>query len=209
MRIVSLRDEEAVQYGGDEMNWIPVRRRLGIGAFGVNAYRADEGEAAIEDHVESPGQEELYVVISGRVEFTAGEESSVLEAGHAAFVSDPELRRRGRALADGTLVLAVGGWTDQAYHPLPWEPIYLSAGPFARRKWQETVDILEREAGPFREHGYIRYRIACCLAQLGEPDRALDELRAAVESRPELGERAASDELLGPLRDLDGWSVPG
>ena len=198
MKVISLFDEDAVPVGDEGLGWIPVRRRLGVEAFGVNAFRADEGQVAIEEHVESPGQEELYVVISGVVEFRAGDETSVLNAGQATFVSDPELRRGATALADGTLVLAVGGWTDQAYHSLPWEPIYLSAGPFARGEWQETIDVIEREAGQFREHGYIRYRLACCFAQLGETERGLDELRAAVEAMPELAERAASRRAPGP-----------
>ena len=61
--------------------------------------------------------------------------------------------------------------------------------------------------GQFREHGYIRYRLACCFAQLGETERGLAELRAAVEAMPVLAERAAADERLDPLRDLDGWPL--
>ena len=45
--------------------WIPIRDHLGIAAFGVNAYRAEEaGGTVISDHVETLAKhEELYVVL--------------------------------------------------------------------------------------------------------------------------------------------------
>jgi hypothetical protein len=60
--------------------WRPVRRALGLTAFGINAYTADAaGNELIERHDElSPGaggHEELYLVVSGAARFTvAGEE---------------------------------------------------------------------------------------------------------------------------------------
>jgi hypothetical protein len=56
--VLSLRDEETIAIEGGELEWIPLRRRLGAGAFGTNAYRAAKaGDRVVEDHVESPGQE--------------------------------------------------------------------------------------------------------------------------------------------------------
>jgi hypothetical protein len=208
-QVFSLFDAEAVEVGADPLRWVPVRRSLGIGAFGVNAYRAGSGEAVIEDHVESPGQEELYVVLRGRVEFSVGDKRFRLAAGEAIFVAQPQTRRSGVALQAETAVLAIGGWREQPYHSLPWEPIYLSDRAFRGREWAESVRILEREAGEHRGNPFIRYRLACCLAQLGESDAALVELRAAVEARPEMRERAADDPLLRPVRDLDGWPSLG
>ncbi|MEO8092899.1 MAG: hypothetical protein ABI726_09360 [bacterium] len=208
-RVLSLFDEEPVEVGVDPLRWVPVRRSLGIGAFGVNAYRAGAGEAVIEDHVESPGQEELYVVLRGRVDFLVGDERVQLAVGQAVFVADPEVRRGATALVADTAVLAIGGWREQPYHSLPWEPIYLSDGAFRRGEWAESAEILEREAGEHRGSPFIRYRLACCLAQLGEDEAALAELRAAVEAKPQMQERAAADELLEPLRELDGWSPGG
>ena len=208
-RVLSLFDAEAVEVGADCLRWVPVRRSLGIGAFGVNAYRADSGEAVIEDHVESPGQEELYVVLCGRVEFSVGDERSQLSAGEAIFVAEPEARRRAIAREDDTAVLAIGGWREQPYHSLPWEPIYLSDRAFRRKRWAEAARILEREAAEHRGNPFLRYRLACCLTQLGDRAAALAELRPAVEARPQLLERAADDPLLKPLRDLEGWAALG
>ena len=36
-RVLSLLDEESVLIEDDRLQWVPVRRRLGIGAFGTNA----------------------------------------------------------------------------------------------------------------------------------------------------------------------------
>lgn len=114
-------------------------------------------------------------------------------------MQDPELRRRGEALEDGTVVLAVGGWSDRAYHPLPWEPIYLARGPMRRGDWAEAAEILETESGEHRETGIVRFRLACCRAQLGQEETALEELRLAIEASPALRERARDEDQLAPL----------
>ena len=204
-QVISWLDEPAVEVGEEPLRWVPIRRTLGIEGFGVNAWRGGEGDQIIEDHVESPGQEELYVVFRGRVEFTIGGEGRQLDTGQAVFVRDPELRRGAVALEPESVVLAIGGWPDQPYHSLPWEAIYLSDGPMRRGDWSETIEVLEREAGPHRENPFVRYRMACCLAQLGDGDAALGELQAAIEQRPQMRERAEADELLRPLHGLGGW----
>lgn len=205
-RVLSIFDEASVPIAGGTLEWVPVRRRLGISAFGTNAYRAGRaGDCVIEEHVESPGQEELYVVLAGRARIIVGDEQHDCAAGTAVFVARPELSRSGTALEDGTVVLAIGGWPDQAYHALPWEPIYLAQDAMRSGDWAEAAATLEREAGEHREHPFIRYRIACCHAQAGNAAAALDELRGAITANPELRERAAQDDDLTPLRGLDGW----
>jgi hypothetical protein len=48
-RVLCITDEEPVPIAGGTLDWIPVRRRLGIGGFGTNAYRAKHaGDAVIE-----------------------------------------------------------------------------------------------------------------------------------------------------------------
>jgi tetratricopeptide (TPR) repeat protein len=208
IRVISILDEETVPIPDVSLQWLPLRRRLGIRAFGTNAYRAArKGDVVIEDHVESPGQEELYVVLTGRVRFVAGEEEIDAPAGTAVFLPDPDLRRSGTALEDSTVVLAVGGWPDQPYHSLPWEPIYLAQDSMRQGDWAAAADILEREAGELRDTAIIQFRLACCHARLGEHERALEELRRAIELNPGMRERAASDEHLAPLRELEGWQA--
>lgn len=201
--VMSILDEEAVPISGGSLQWVPLRRRLGIHAFGTNAYRAaKKGDTVIEEHVESPGQEELYVVISGRAKFALGEEELEAPVGTAIFVRRPELRRAGVALEDETIVLAVGGWPDRAYHPLPWEPIYLAADSMSRGDWAAAAEILEREAGEHGENAFVQYQLACCHARLGDTERAAEALRRAVEASPGMRERAEAEEALASVRDL-------
>jgi len=210
IRVMSLLEEEAVPVDGGALQWVPVRRRLGIGAFGTNAYRAaSAGDVVVEEHVESPGQEELYVVIAGAMRFAAGEEEVEVAAGGAVFVADPGLRRGATALEAGTVVLAVGGWRDRPYHSLPWEPIYLAQEAMRRGDWSEAAETLRREAGEHRESPFIRYRLACCLSRAGDAPAALAELKGAIASLPELRERAAGDEDLAAVRELPAWSALG
>jgi len=205
-RVLSILREESVPIQGGTLQWVPLRRRMGIRAFGTNAFRAArEGDTVIEDHVESPGQEELYLVVSGRVKFVLGEEEFVAPAGTAVFVPQPDLRRRGDALEEDTVVLAVGGWPDQPYHTLPWEPIYLAQESMRQGDWAAAADTLEREAGEHRDTAILQFRLACCHARLGEHELALEELRRAIEINPSMRERAASEEHLASLRELVGW----
>ena len=204
MRVLSVLDEDPVPIMGGKVGWVPLRRRLGISAFGTNVYRAERaGDPVIEDHVESPGQEELYVVLRGRAKFVVGDDELVAPVGTAVFVGDPALRRRGDALEDDTVVIAVGGWPDQPYHSLPWEPIYLAQESMRQGDWAAAADTLEREGGEHLETAILQFRLAWCHARLGRDDLALEELNRAVEINPEIRDRALEDEHLAPLmKDL-------
>jgi len=195
-----LEDETVPSVGG--LQWIPLRRRLGVEAFGVNAFRAaNRGDSVIEEHVESPGQEELYFVVAGSAEITIGEETIAAPTGTAVFIPDPTQKRSGTALEDGTTVIAIGGWPDKPYHSLPWEPIYLALDAMRRGDWAEAAETLEREAGEHRDTGIINYRLACCHARLGETDLALDELDRAIEISSDFRDRARTDEHFDLIRD--------
>ena len=207
-QVLSILDEEGVPIQDSAVQWVPVRRRLDIRAFGTNAFRAArEGDAVIEDHVESPGQEELYVVLSGRMKLMVGEEEIDVPAGTAVFVPRPDVRRRGVAVEDGTIVLAVGGWPDRPYHSLPWEPIYLAQKAIRDGDWATAAETLEREAGEHRETAVVQFRLACCHARLGQHELAFQELRRAIELNPSMRERAEREEHLASLRELDGWAA--
>ena len=206
--VLSLFDADAVSVGDDGLAWIPVRRWLGIEAFGVNAYRGERnGDTVIEDHVESPGQEELYVVLRGRARFGIADATTEASAGTAIFVADPEVRRHAIALEDGTAVLAVGGWPGRAYHSLPWEPIYLAQEAMRAGDWGAAAETLEREAGEHADTAIVRYRIACCRARLGEDDAALEGLRRAIEINPGFRDRAETEEAFAALREHESWPL--
>jgi len=201
VRVLSVLDDDTVTSVGG-LEWLPLRRRLGVDAFGINAFRAAKaGEAVIEEHVESPGQEEAYLVVSGSARIVVGEDSITAPSGTIVFVPDPTLKRSGEALEDNTVVVAVGGWPDQPYHSLPWEPIYLAMDAMRRGDWAEAAETLEREAGEHRDTAIINYRLACCHARLGETDLALDELNRAIEINPDMRKRAGSEDHFASLRE--------
>ena len=188
------------------LQWLPVRRELGVGAFGVNAFRAARaGDSVVEEHEESPGQEELYIVVCGRATFTIEGESCDAPAGTAIFIADPAARRSAIAAKDATVVLAVGGWRERPYHALPWEPIYLAMPQIRNGDWPGAAATIEREAGEQRDSAPVRYRLASLYARIGDTDRALDELLRAIEINPALGERAQDDAALEPLRGNARW----
>ena len=208
-RVLSILGDEAVLTGGGRLEWVPVRRRLGISAFGTNAFRAVRaGDPVVEDHVESPGQEELYLIVRGRAEFFIGDERVEAESGTVVFVPQPDTRRRAVALDDGTVVLAVGGWPDRAYRSLPWEPIYLAQESMRTGDWAGAAETLEREAGEHLDTAIVQFRLACCHARLGQHERALRELRRAIEINPKMRDRAQDEAHLASLRGLPDWPGP-
>ena len=160
----------------------------------------------IEEHVESPGQEEMYVVIDGSVRFEVDNDSFELQRGEALFVPRPEARRSGVALTAGTTVLAIGGWPGAAYHSLPWEPIYLARHAASLGDWKRAADILEAETGPNRDSAFVRYHLARAKSRLGDDEAALSELGkrpsaigscsiARIPTRPSPG---CANTLIGP-----------
>jgi len=94
-----LDEIEAIPVAG--VRWKPVRRTLGIEAFGINAYTGDAGEHVVEEHDEQGGgagrHEEVYAVISGRATFTVAGDEIDARPGTLVFVRDPAARRGGRS----------------------------------------------------------------------------------------------------------------
>lgn len=110
--------------------WLPVRRALGVLAFGVNAWKGERaGDQVIEPHRETPeasddvaqAQEELYIVLEGHATFTIDGETVDAPAGTLVFVREPSAERSAVARADGTVVLAVGAPVGEGFAVSPWE----------------------------------------------------------------------------------------
>ena len=116
--------------------WKPVRRELGVSAFGTNAYVADAaGDLVVEPHDELPspshegaGHQEIYLVLDGSARFTVdGEEFDVAKGG-LVFLEDPALQRQAVALEPGTIVFAVGAPRGEVFVPSDWEDDFLRRG---------------------------------------------------------------------------------
>jgi hypothetical protein len=129
----TLDEIETIPLHSDDVpDWKPLRRELGVGAFGLNAWVANAaGDRAIERHDELPadggagGHEELYVVLRGGARFTVGGDELDAPAGTLVFVSDPALTREAIATEPNTLILTVGAARGEAFAPSDWEARWL------------------------------------------------------------------------------------
>ena len=184
--------------------WRPVRRALGVTAFGVNAYSADRpGEPVIEEHDETGGgsgrHEELYLVATGAATFTIDGED--LDAPrHTLLLIEPEAVRSAVATKPDTTVLVFGGTPGAAMPPSPFEYWYAAipareAGDHARA-YEIAAEGLEHHP----EHGTLHYALACEAATSGRREHALEHLRTAFANDPRTREWAQSDEDLEELR---------
>ena len=198
MRTLRIDDLEGLPVLGT-LSWKPVRRSLGITAFGINAYTAgDAGDEVVEDHTEQT-HEEAYVVIRGHATFTVDGEEIDAPWGTIVFLDDPKQRRHAIAKEAGTTVLAIGG--EPGAHAIsPWEYIFPSLPARNAGDWDTARAILE-EALAERNIPAIRYHLACVEARAGNADRALEELRVACEARPDYVPLAREEDDLASLRD--------
>lgn len=125
-------DIDAVEsFGGDKPEdgtWKPLRAKLGIEAFGVNAFIGREvGARVIEDHTEEgSGHQELYVVLGGRARFELNDEKVETKAGSLVFIADPTVKRTAFALDPDTRVLAVGAPAGSVFTPSSWDNPFTS-----------------------------------------------------------------------------------
>jgi tetratricopeptide (TPR) repeat protein len=190
--------------------WHPVRRRLGIRAFGINAYSSEAaGQAVIEEHDETGsgagGHEEVYVVLRGRATFTIDGEQVDAPAGTLVFVRDPQQKRFAIAEEEGTLVLAVGGEPGRAYEISPWEFSFASAPLLKAGRWDEAMALLEEGLREHPGNASLLYNLACAESQMGRPLDALTHLQEAIRAGPKYAEHARTDPDFDPIRGDPGF----
>ncbi len=203
-RWTSLRVDEvpSIKVAG-ELRWKPIRRTLGIEAFGMNAYTAEHaGEDVVERHSEENlRHEEVYIVLAGRASFELDGDTLDAPAGTIVFLRDPTVRRYATAVEPGTTVLAVGGKPGEAYTPSAWE-WYFEAERFRDPLDTEAALRLMDEANErFPDHVGVVYSTACWEALAGRPDDAWETLQRAIELDPKVVAWAAGDDDLASIRD--------
>jgi uncharacterized cupin superfamily protein len=181
------------------LSWKPVRRPLGITAFGVNAYTAaNAGDEVVEEHTETAlGHEEIYVVLRGHATFTVDGEEVDAPWGTIVYLDDPAQKRHAVAKEAGTTVLAVGGVPGK-HEPSPWEYFFPALPAYNAEDWDEARRILE-EALQEKDHSAIRYHLACVEARAGNGERALQLLETCEDRHRQ---RAKTDE------DFAGLTLP-
>lgn len=195
MKRVHLDEIETLPALGGALQWKPVRHTLGIDAFGINAYHAENvGDLVVEEHADP--HQELYVVITGCARFRSREEEFDAPAG-TLVLFEPDEHRVAYATENGTTVLAVGAEAER-FEPSPWEFGFRAAGLIDLARFDEARRAIEEgiEQYPDRGFNYERARLA---AADGDVERALEHLRRAAEKDPSALERARTDHL---LRDL-------
>lgn len=199
----------------ESLRWKPVRRALGIRAFGTNAFAADAGQLVVEEHDEvSPsgagGHEELYVVLRGHARFTIDGEDVDAPQGTLVFLPEPEAKRVATALEDGTIVMAVGGQVGVPYEVSPWEHTAAAEGPAQRGDFAGAVETVRGALPEHEGNPSVHFHLARFLARDGRPDDALAELRRAHDADPErVAAWLADSDDLAPLRGRDGYPPLG
>ena len=109
--------------------WAPIRHQFDVRSFGVNAWRGTDGDEVIKRHTESEsGQEELFLVLSGRCAFTVDGDEIAAPAGTLVYVSDASAERVAFAKEEGTVVLSIGATRGTMYEPSGWDTGYLEGG---------------------------------------------------------------------------------
>ncbi len=182
---------------------IPVREHLGIHAFGINAYTPGEDGALIGEHDESgSGQEELYIVLDGKVTFEVDGEAVDARPGTLVFVG-PASRRK--ATGAGT-VIAVGATPGEVYQGVDWG----EAWPFHRESMTaysegRYADALEAVRGALEhmpDHAGLHFNYACFATLAGDTGGdTFSHLRRAIELLPRFREDARRDDDFAAVRD--------
>jgi tetratricopeptide (TPR) repeat protein len=196
---VHLSELDAIP-GPGTLVWRPVRRRLGIQAFGMNAYTAETaGEDLVEDHTEETYlHEEVYFVVRGHATFTVAGEEIDAPAGTFVFIRDPTVRRYAVAREAGSTVLAVGGRPGEPFKESGWEYSFAAQPHVDAGDYERAVAVASEGLERHTDDAGLLYNIGCWEALAGRRDDALAHLRRAYEIAPEKVSGWARDD-----RDLD------
>jgi hypothetical protein len=204
--ITRIDELDRIPVGEHGLLWRPVRRRLGIEAFGVNAYTAEEaGQEVVEHHDETGSgagkHEELYVVVRGRATFTLDDEKVDAPAGTFVFVRDRAVKRGAVADEPGTTVLALGGKPGEAFQVSPWEYYFAAIPAYKAKDYASGAGTVREGLERYPDNASILYTLACFESLGGDRDSALEHLGQAAAHEPRVAEWAKDDADLDPIRD--------
>ncbi len=106
----------------DEARLLLIQHFLRLSAFGVNALVGEADQMLVEEHDESKGgQEELYLVLAGRIRFAIGESHLSGGPGMMVAIRDPAVTRAAVALEAGSTLLAIGAAPGQPFKSTWWQ----------------------------------------------------------------------------------------
>jgi mannose-6-phosphate isomerase-like protein (cupin superfamily) len=199
--VVHLDELDRFPVDDEGLLWRPVRRRLGITAFGTNAYTAERGtERVVEEHHEQDGHEELYFVASGRATFVLGDEE--IDAPAGTFIhAEPGTKRGAVATEPNTTVLAIGAKPGVPHEISRWEEIFVAFGHYRNGDEAKAREHLTAYVAANDDQWQGHYNLACLHALTKNRDGVIEELRRAIELDPAAKEYAANDNDFDWLRD--------
>jgi quercetin dioxygenase-like cupin family protein len=200
-RIVSLAELERPDPLGDR-RWSQIRRHFEIESFGVNAWVADAaGTEVINEHDEDSGEEELYVVLSGRATFTVDGETFDGPPGTVVFVRDPSAKRKAVVEEPNTRILAVGAKRGEAFVPMQWERLAPFFEHYENKDYDKAIEALEALLAENPDDGVALYNLACAKSLSGRSAEAIEHLRRSAALEERFREMARTDTDLDPIRD--------
>ena len=184
---------------------MPLRRPLDVRAFGINCWTAPVGAPVIERHSEPDGDEEVYIVVRGRVRFTVGEES--FDAGPATLVHvRPDTLREALAAEPETLVIAVGARPGEAFEPKSWEDFQIAFAEAHARGEEEARALIAEMLARDPDAWQPAYNAASFETLTGNIDAAFDHLSCALALRPpRVRDLAANGDDFAPLHSDPRW----
>jgi hypothetical protein len=190
------------------VRWQPLRRTLGIDAFGINAYSAPAaGDLVVEEHTEETlGHQEAYVVIAGHATFTLDGVEVDAPNGTIVFIRDTTVRRHAVAVEPGTTVLAIGG-VPGVHAPSSWEWTFGAEQYRESRNVAAALELLAEGRERFPDDPGMLYATACWESLAGNADAATAALRSAFELEPKSVGWARNDADLDAIRGLPGSPV--
>ncbi len=189
-----------------DVAWKPIRRHLGITAFGINAFVAEAaGEDVIEEHDElgamAGHHKELYFVATGAARFVVGGAEIEAPAGTFVFVSDPAARRSAGSTAPNTTIMVMGAPEEGGFTPSEWEFNFV-AEPAARDgNFTQAMDVIHEGLELHPNGASLLYNLACYKTLSGDYDEAVAHLTAALQLDPGNAKWAATDSDLDAIRD--------
>lgn len=203
VRVLRVSKADAISVAGGLYQ--PIRRQLGIRAFGINAFFASKaGEQLIEAHDETGsgagGHAELYVVLSGRAVFVVAGSEIDAPAATVVYVPDVETRREARAAEDETAAIVVGAPADRALPISPFEFWFTAEGPYNEGDYRRAIEIVSEGLTHWPDHPTMLYQLSCYHALAGEGDEAIAFLERAAAQSPDVVEWARGDSDLDSIR---------
>lgn len=205
MRFTITHLDDIDRVDNDGLIWRPVRRTLGVSAFGINGYTAvAAGDEVIERHDENSANsgrhEELYLVTSGRATFTVDGETHDAPVGTLVLVA-PGVMREAVAAEPETSVLVIGGTPGAAFPVSAFEYWYAAQPAFAAGDYADAIKIASEGLIDHPDSSGLHYQLACYASMGGQHEKAIEHLTRAVFANPSIREWASDDSDLDAIRE--------